>query len=810
MKDYPEAQEILQALGRKRLMEVKASARLSTHHKDHHHGSHGDPKGLVDKIKNEAKGLRNVLKKSRTNRRSQESLELQPLHVTNNNKSNLKRMSRVKSHDLSQDEEREKKEGSQATPEMSTSPLGAGLPLLHRLRLLKEKQDNEERSKSFTPPLLSPSSSSIKSPPPISEEIPQEEPIGTGLPLLQRILLLKAKEEKAAKNKEREEKERLKREEERSRREEKGRRFSKMMSGSQPSSPTPPHSKTENRASFSGVLSKVTTNNVTKGFICTNKVSHSTKISLRERLKLHSSAKDANKLSSINTKLNKDSDQNVPISSSSNGSTDSRQNNFHSDETQPSKDDKPIDKQTNGLSASESVTSVSGEPHWSKLKKAAIGTSEPSTSATASPAETKKENPPASKKMKPKLVFTGRNKQYRSIDDLSPEYGGLPFVKKLKILNERQKLEELETVIKTRSFSLDIPDNQQSIDTDNLTRSQSEGCRMHQQEKHHLTTPIIASSPLHSSTESNETPERRNLKSILKKLSEDVLQIPPDAVPKSAMPEKIDSTEFKKLMRAPTIEGYASPPESATLLSTSQSLFPLTNSTADKSQGTEEVVQEKETIQVPEMEKGMQLMANKANQVKFIKATLDDEQQYFADILLAIKQVMSAHLQEMQEKFHHRFERLEEEIKNKEQIINRLRAHIFELERNTEDSFTDSIETIVGREPSWEDPTNEEQEEIEELTHHPLSPQPAWASRPRTSEHIVLNIDSTTDTDSDLGDSSDQAGSESGDFENSSNNWEIELLAAQMRQRRSASLDTNIGKPLRKRFVRGSSDDAYN
>lgn len=69
MKDYPEAQEILQALGRKRLMEVKASARHPPHHhhKEHHHrGEHhlagvvprhvGEAgKGLVDKIKSEAK-----------------------------------------------------------------------------------------------------------------------------------------------------------------------------------------------------------------------------------------------------------------------------------------------------------------------------------------------------------------------------------------------------------------------------------------------------------------------------------------------------------------------------------------------------------------------------------------------------------------------------------------------------------------------------------------------------------------------------------------------------------------------------------
>lgn len=121
------------------------------------------------------------------------------------------------------------------------------------------------------------------------------------------------------------------------------------------------------------------------------------------------------------------------------------------------------------------------------------------------------------------------------------------------------------------------------------------------------------------------------------------------------------------------------------------------------------------------------------------------------------------------------------------------------------------METIIGREPSWEDPTNEEREEIEELSHHPLSPRPAWSSRQRSSENVVVTIDSTTDTDSDIGDSSEQAGYESGEYENSSHNWEIELLAAQIRQRRSASLDTNMGRQsTRKRFVRGASDDAYN
>lgn len=138
-------------------------------------------------------------------------------------------------------------------------------------------------------------------------------------------------------------------------------------------------------------------------------------------------------------------------------------------------------------------------------------------------------------------------------------------MKKLKILNERQKLEELETVMKTRSFSLDIPDSQSVESVDTLTRSQSEGCAVHQDQirpkKDLLTAPVLTSSPLHSSNESNETPERRNLKSILKKLSEDTKeqQLPPPTVAAAAaaaaaatattvasMPEKIDSTEFRK------------------------------------------------------------------------------------------------------------------------------------------------------------------------------------------------------------------------------------------------------------------------
>lgn len=71
--------------------------------------------------------------------------------------------------------------------------------------------------------------------------------------------------------------------------------------------------------------------------------------------------------------------------------------------------------------------------------------------------------------------------------------------------------------------------------------------------------------------------------------------------------------------------------------------------------------------------------------------SLDDEQQYFADILIAIKAVMGSHLQEVQDKFQHRFEKLEDEVRNRDETINKLKARILELEKSQEDSFTVNI-----------------------------------------------------------------------------------------------------------------------
>lgn len=194
-------------------------------------------------------------------------------------------------------------------------------------------------------------------------------------------------------------------------------------------------------------------------------------------------------------------------------------------------------------------------------------------------------------KRKPRpFKLSSAPKDYRSVDDLSPEYSGLPFVKKLKILNERQKLAELQSEIQTRSFSLDCTDSNTSSNeiVEVLTRSQSEASCMVTRPKlatQSMSSPSVSMAPLNFSShappksplspESNETLERKQLKSILKKLSEDRLaqneNVKPDRPP-----------DMKRLMRAQTLEGYvarrtkftksvtfnntlSSPPNSATL-----------------------------------------------------------------------------------------------------------------------------------------------------------------------------------------------------------------------------------------------------
>lgn len=83
--------------------------------------------------------LKRSLLNYRNGRRSNESIELQALHTSSGTiktpKGVLRRMPRVRSDEIATDAEE-----IHETKEKTPSPIGAGLPLLQRLRLLKEKQ----------------------------------------------------------------------------------------------------------------------------------------------------------------------------------------------------------------------------------------------------------------------------------------------------------------------------------------------------------------------------------------------------------------------------------------------------------------------------------------------------------------------------------------------------------------------------------------------------------------------------------------------------------------------------------------------
>jgi len=145
---------------------------------------------------------------------------------------------------------------------------------------------------------------------------------------------------------------------------------------------------------------------------------------------------------------------------------------------------------------------------------------------------------------RPKVLhLDGTKRRYDSINDLSPEYSGLSFVKKLKILNERQKLAELEENAFLRSASLDS-DGCKILDTPycgQLTRSQSEAVALEVVLRNRKLRDLEPSSSFTPVDECNETAERIRLKNILKKLSSN----------------HFGNDKVNQLMTSQTIEGYA-------------------------------------------------------------------------------------------------------------------------------------------------------------------------------------------------------------------------------------------------------------
>ncbi|CAG5049597.1 unnamed protein product [Parnassius apollo] len=844
MKDYPEAQEILQTLGRKRLQEAKNMSRQRVkgeHSPDKTAGDDSTSKRIVHKLRTDVKGIRNAIRsRSRAGRRSGESLELQALSGSNRTAGSdakvLRRMPRVESDDSQahnqEDNNGETTSGSKEG-EKCISPIGAGLPLLSRLKLLKEKQDREEKvSKQRT---SSVASILTPQPTPSTSSAPdgESEVIGAGLPLLQRLLLLKAKEEKdknqltPTNSNRQSSSETISPSSIKSPLSPTIKALSPIRKGSESSSPGRLHSPTTkmSRKNSSGSSDGTTRPKVSFKDKILQVQSDGTAVcqpltkDLIEKpaAVVEPTPKTENNLISIpHSVVSKIKSPAKAVSSTFRDklrliqSSGSKENDTNSTEKNKLNMEKVASEVTPIQPIDVDAKKENKKP-WTKLKKAAIlGDSKsqskscieekPNVGVTKEKVVDNKPRPDTSvnicvpivttaelvkidnnnigidshnvKHDNPKICLTGplepvqeksldllstspkksnittegdfirttittetmllpKSKKYKSIDDLSPEYGGLPFVKKLKILNERQKLAALEKVVKFRSSSLDYASSSEDLLCDTLTRSNSEGSTM---DKRRFKRKSTDSS---GSQESNETLERRTLKSILKKLSEDATPV--------QSPER--SRELKKLIRAPTLEGYAvrhskfaksvtfhrhtlpSPPTSVpsdiddevfqipdvkngsiprvctpptvdtdiaepqnqlvrsdteTVLSNQDACDINTRTEYSLRQNNDPIYDIKalrpEEIRVPTEKPKLTLISAVANQRKLLRGSLED-QEYFGEVLLGIKQVIQGHLHEVQGKFQERFNSLENEVRKRDEIISQLQKRIQELEK---------------------------------------------------------------------------------------------------------------------------------
>ncbi|KOC62371.1 Cyclic nucleotide-gated cation channel alpha-3 [Habropoda laboriosa] len=721
MKDYPEAQEILQNLGRKRLMEAQKVARASRQPTSPGHDSSDNSTGkrIVDKLKSDVKGLKNALRKSRRNTRPEESLELQPL---TSKAPTLKRQQKI---DDTQDA------SASNVQEPPVSPLGAGLPLLARLRLLKEKEEREERRNLVETQVHTPE----PQPPPLEAQ----NPTNPNLPFLQRILLLKAKNEQEAKEADKE-------------------------------APT------------------------------------------KEPLLPKSVIPE------------------------------------ESQEQSPKLTPKPLPKQPSVQSTvveqivkppttpnAENTNSTNAKKPWAMLKDASL------TNKDNSP----QRSPPTRRlQLKQSLVhLRQQTKMYASVDDLSPEYCGLPFVKKLKILNERQKLAELEKAV--RSSSLDCGENTELEFDGNLTRSHSEACAIEYARKLEKLNQNRqdAASPTDQLSPENETLERRNLKSILKKLSAGSRTGSSETSATSTPDREAATAELRKLMRAPTIEGYA----------------------ARHSKLSKSVTFNKYTLQSPPSEQipanyplGSQLSDSQEqaslpppNKLSFRPlgsggilqiVSRPREEEYLGELVSGISEVVKDRLEDIQTKFERQYTSLELEIRKRDEIISQLQARIQELEqresRNADDSLGDStehdasleedldddredhpfmrdgsVDTVLTTRPhykrsspstesssqnrrSWEEHSEEETLELQELPSS-IVPQYLW------KDEVAIDLESNSESSRSEDEFEDRATGRS-DSENDEdedgdvrrdghNNWEVAMLAQELESRRRSSENANPG-----------------
>ncbi|XP_059350446.1 uncharacterized protein LOC130696505 isoform X5 [Daphnia carinata] len=260
------------------------------------------------------------------------------------------------------------------------------------------------------------------------------------------------------------------------------------------------------------------------------------------------------------------------------------------------------------------------------------------------------------------------SRDYNSIDDLSPEYTVLPFVKRLKILNERQKIVELQKALTTTATSMASGTSGDRSSTSIAPTQNASSSQMAATEGDDKSALVSA--------ECNETPERVCLKKMLKSASRKEMLLPQD------------KSHRMKLLRSQTVEGYAirhsnftklnhqrvknnhriaqtmpSPPPMPLYQPADPAVRPPTPLPADQD------LREFNSIGVEQ------------KQLSFFKTSGQDgvKEECVAELLTAIKTVLQDRLDEIQARFQAQILRLQSEVEKKDQLICQLEIQLESL-----------------------------------------------------------------------------------------------------------------------------------
>lgn len=266
------------------------------------------------------------------------------------------------------------------------------------------------------------------------------------------------------------------------------------------------------------------------------------------------------------------------------------------------------------------------------------------------------------------------SRDYNSIDDLSPEYTVLPFVKRLKILNERQKIVELQKALTTTATSMASGTSGDRGSTTIAPTQNSSASSSQIPATEGDKAALVAA-------ECNETPERVCLKKMLKSASRKEMLLPQD------------KSHRMKLLRSQTVEGYAIRHSNFTKLNhqrvknnhkiaqTMPSPPPL-----PLYQQVDPVLADP-TVRPPTPLPADQDLAEfnsaavEQKQLSFFKSSGQDgvKEECVAELLTAIKTVLQDRLDEIQARFQAQILRLQSEVEKKDQLICQLEIQLESL-----------------------------------------------------------------------------------------------------------------------------------